>query len=110
MDEPIEPAPTRFDALGQGIHLLLVVDVHLQDVWRRLHPPRALLRQAHGAAEAGQNNVGALPLCQVGDRKGEAGGGKDAGHQDLLPLEDARHGGPILSEPATRLRAPVGAS
>src|SRR5712691_7897912 len=100
VDEPVEPAPALLERLGKSVDLFLVVDVHLQDLGGRFHPAGALLGQAHDAPEAGQDDVGALFLCRLGNREGDAGWGEDAGNQDLLPLEDARHGGPTLSEPA----------
>src|SRR5207253_4915789 len=91
--------PALLERVGQRVDLLLVVDVHLQDLRCRLHPAGTFLGEAHGPPEAGEHDVGALALRLVGDRKGDAGGGEDTGDQDLLALEYARHGGPILSEP-----------
>src|SRR5437016_4338995 len=104
VDEAVEAAPALLERLREGVDLFLLVDVHLQDLWSWFHPAGALLRQAHHPAEAGQDDVGALFLCRVGDRERDAGRGEHAGDQDLLPFEDARHGGPILSEPAQELR------
>src|SRR2546421_5075437 len=103
MDKAVQPAPALLERLGQRIDLLLVVDIHLQDLRSRLHPPRALLRERHHAAEAGEHDIGALVLGRLSYGKGDAGRSEDAGDQDLLPFEDARHGGPILSDRSGRL-------
>src|SRR5205809_3551156 len=92
--------PAAAGASGGGCRFVPACCRPSPDLWSWFHPAGALLRQAHHPAEAGQDDVGALFLCRVGNRKGDAGWGEDAGDQDLLPLEDARHGRPILSEPA----------
>src|SRR5438067_7092666 len=104
VDEAVEAAPALLERLRQGVDLFLLVDVHLQDLRSGFHPAGALLRQAHHSAKAGQHDVGALFLGRVGYREGDAGWSEDASDQDLLPLEDARHDGPILSEVAPVLR------
>src|SRR5207247_10376360 len=70
--------------------LMLVVDGALEDLRRRLHPARTLLRQAHDPAEAGEHDVRALLLGLFGDCEGNTCRGEDARDQDLLPLEDHR--------------------
>src|SRR5438132_5912469 len=102
VDEAVEAAPALLQRAGQRAEVLLIIDVHLEDVGGRCHPAGTLLGQAHDAAEAGEHDIGALLLSRLGNRKRDAGWGEDAGDEDLLPLEDARHGGPILSEPAGR--------
>src|SRR5439155_8082370 len=90
VDEPVEATPALFQRLGQRVDLLLVVHIHLKDLWRRFQPSGALLGQAHDPAETRQHDIGALPLSQLGDRKGDTGRGQYPGDQDLLPLEDHR--------------------
>src|SRR5205823_7183885 len=90
MDEPVEPAPALFERLRQRVDLLLVVDVHLQDLGSGFHPAGTLLRQAHDPAETGQHDIRAFPLRHVGDRVRDARRGQDTGDQDFLALEDHR--------------------
>src|SRR5438128_10988310 len=90
MDEPVEATPALLERLRQRIDLLLVVDVHLQDLGSRLHPAGTLLRQAHYPAETGQDDIRAFPLCHVGDGVGDARRGQDTSDQDFLALEDHR--------------------
>src|SRR2546429_8838086 len=63
----------------------------------------ALFSVSDITAEAGEHDIGALVLGRLRNGKGDAGRGEDAGDQDLLPFQDARHRGPILSDRSWRL-------
>src|SRR5207302_7130778 len=90
VDEAVEPAPTLLQGSGNRLDLAGIVDVHLQQVGDRVHAPGAALGQAHGPAEAGEHDLGALALGEVGDGEGDAGRREDAADEYLLALQDHR--------------------
>ena len=102
MHEAVKPPPALAERFRHGVDLLLLVDVHLQDLRARFHAPGTLLGQAHHPPKAGQHDLRTLPLSHLGDGEGNAARRKHTRHQDLLALEDHP---PILTPTRSSARA-----
>ena len=76
-------APQRSSQVGRdGGHLVGLVDVHLEHVGRRVAEPLGdPLRDPQPAAEAGQDDLGALLLRALGDGVGDRALGEDSGDE-----------------------------
>jgi hypothetical protein len=67
-----------------------VGDVELEDVGLGREPPGHALREAHGSAERGEDDLRPLLLGAAGDREGDGGVGQHTGDEDALTFEEHR--------------------
>ncbi|GAA2907023.1 hypothetical protein GCM10020220_115300 [Nonomuraea rubra] len=93
-DDAVEAVDVLADAGGEGVEVLVVLDVELQDRRRGGQALGDALHQAE-AAEAGQDDGGALLLGQLGHRESDGGVRQDTGHEDPLAFENAHVSAPF---------------
>jgi hypothetical protein len=87
MQEPVQASPSLPDLAGQPLDVVGIVGVHLQDLGRVRQAASGPLGQAHGLAEAREDDLGALLLSHPGGVEGDALGRQYARDQVPLPLQ-----------------------
>jgi len=102
----VEDTHLLLELLGQPPEVVGLVDVQLEDLGRGGEPPGGALGEGHPAAEAGEDELGAFPLGQLGDAERDGLRREDAGDEQLLSLE--QHGAALPSGVSGRARFSTG--
>src|SRR5581483_4678145 len=106
VDGAVQRSPALGELGGERLEVGVAVDVELEHVGRGGQAPGGALGQPAGAAEAGEQDLGARALRPRRDRVGDRVAVDDAGDEDPLPRQHQRSTG---SDPATG-SAPAAAS
>ncbi len=87
MQHPVEMVGVLAEALGEGVEVLLVGDVELDDDGRRGQAPGDRLGDLHGPPKRREDHRRALLLRQLGDVEGDRAVHEDACHEQCLAVE-----------------------
>src|SRR5699024_6248906 len=102
VDDAVDVALETF---GQGREIVFVRGVEFDDLRGDRQALGDHLSDLHLTAEAREDDLGSLLLCEAGGGEGDRGLGEHAGDENALSVEDS-HGGPFfkgvdLSAPLT---------
>ena len=87
VQDAVDAAPALAQVLRDGLDVLGLVDVELEHVGHGVELAGGALGHALGAAEAGQDDLGARRLGLLGDLERDRLAVDDAGDQELLALQ-----------------------
>ena len=92
MERPVERAELGSDGVPQSGHVGRVGDVELEDRRFGRELASGALREPQTPAGAGEDDLGTLLLCELGDPERQRRVGQHAGDEDLLAIEHATSG------------------
>jgi len=91
----VERAPATLEVGRDGRQVLGIVDVELQHVGLARQAPRDALGDAQAAAEAGEDDLGALLLRLGGDGERDRAVGEDPGDEQAAAFEQRHRPGTL---------------